>query len=528
MFKKLLSNLPYNPSLIGKVNFYAGRLRAESSVRRLGVAFLILALGVQIFAAAVPSEPTLAASNNDIIYGGAKDKGDMVNKCNSNQQSFKTILAHFGIDCLRIYAGTDTNINSKSYNGKLQSLGRIAYGFAGEAPVSIGGTTYFIRPLSAWDSSGSGSTYRVLKGKALDGSTFFILYDCANIVIISEPPKPPTPPPAKGVKCSNLTMSVKDNAKVAVGDTITVRGQAVGKNLKPGELAGMFYQFVDAKTNKVIDEHQAIGVPFNNGTAKDPTPRKFKVPAAGNYIIRLSVKYESGTKTATGSNTGDCKKKIRATTDSPPTPSTPTTPITPVIIEPEDVNLEQHKKVKNDTQNIPNAAGSTVNPGDELTYTLSVKNTASETTAENYVIEENIGDILDYADVSNLHGGTIDSNNNVRWPAINIAAGETIEKQITVKVKAVIPDTPSPGSNPGSFDCKMTNVYGDTVEVNIPCSPAKTVEQITGTLPNTGPGEILAVAFTVTTVAGYFLARSRLMAKELDIVRTDYATSGGN
>lgn len=525
MFKKLLSNLPYNPSLIGKVNFYAGRLRAESSVRKLGVVFLVLALGVQIFAVAIPSEPTLAASNNDIVYGGAKDKGDMVNKCNSNQQSFKTILAHFGIDCLRIYAGTDTTINSKSYNGKLRSLGRIAYGFAGETPVSIAGTTYFMRPLSAWDSSGSGSNYKVLRGKALDGSTFFIMYDCANIVIIAEPPTPPPTPPAKGVKCSNLFMNVKDNAKVAVGETISVRGQAVGKNLNPGELAGMFYEFVDAKSNKVIEEKKGIGVPFKNGTAEDSTPRSFKIPAAGNYIIRLTVRYESGKKIATGSNTGNCKKKVRATTDTPPPPPPPPPP--PVIVS-GNPNIEQHKKVKNDTQNIPDAANSTVNPGDELTYTLSVTNTSNDTAAEDYVIEENIGDILDYADVSNLHGGSIDSNNTVKWPATTIAPGVKIERQITVKVKAVIPDTPSPGSNPGSFDCKMTNVFGDTVEVNIPCSPAKTAEQITGTLPNTGPGAILAVAFTVTTVAGYFLARSRLMAKELDIVRTDYATSGGN
>ena len=35
MFKKLLSNLPYNPSLIGQVSFYAKRLHAEEKIRRL-------------------------------------------------------------------------------------------------------------------------------------------------------------------------------------------------------------------------------------------------------------------------------------------------------------------------------------------------------------------------------------------------------------------------------------------------------------------------------------------------------------
>lgn len=519
MFKKLLSNLPFNPSLISQVNFYAKRLRAESSVRRLGVAFLVLGLGVQIFAAAVPSEPTLAASNNDILYGGARDKGDLVAKCNANEREFQTILRHFGIDCLRIYAGTDTNVNSNDFGGQLYSLGRIAYGFPGETPVSIGGTTYFMRPLNAWDS-GSSSTYRVLKGTRLDGSTFFIIYDCANVVIVGAPvppPPPPPPPPPKGVACSNLIMSVKDNAKVAVGTTINVRGQAVGKNLEPGELAGMYYQFVDAN-GKVISEKKAIGVPFVNGTAQDPQSRSFEVTKEGNYTFRLTVKYEGGSKEATGSRTGNCKKEIRAKDQ-------PCKDITDEEIE---LCIEQHKKALNVTQKTPDANGSTVKPGDELTYTLSVTNKSSNTVVKNYVVEENIGDILEYADISNLHGGTIDANNTVRWPATNIPAGKTIEKQVTVKVKAVIPSTPTPGTNPGSFDCKMTNVYGDTIEINVPCSPAKTAEIVNGSLPNTGPGETLAVAFVVTTIAGYFLARSRLMAKELDVVRTDYATSGGN
>src|SRR5690606_1619441 len=102
------------------------------------------------------------------------------------------------------------------------------------------------------------------------------------------------------------------------------------------------------------------------------------------------------------------------------------------------------------------------------------------------------------------------------------------EKQITVKVKASIPSTPSPASNPGSFDCKMTNVYGDTVDIALPCAPERQIERVSGWLPNTGPRETLAVAFVVGTIAGYFLARSRLMAKELDIVRSDYAAHGGN
>jgi hypothetical protein len=72
----------------------------------------------------------------------------------------------------------------------------------------------------------------------------------------------------------------------------------------------------------------------------------------------------------------------------------------------------------------------------------------------------------------------------------------------------------------------MTNVYGKTVNIKLPGSTTKTVEVVTTSLPNTGPGETLAVAFTVTAVATYFFMRSRLMTKELEVVREEYATGG--
>ena len=67
MFKKLLSNLPFNPSLIGQVSFYAKRMHQETAIRRVGLIFVLLAFFVQFFAVISPPEPSLAASGNDII-----------------------------------------------------------------------------------------------------------------------------------------------------------------------------------------------------------------------------------------------------------------------------------------------------------------------------------------------------------------------------------------------------------------------------------------------------------------------------
>ncbi len=163
-----------------------------------------------------------------------------------------------------------------------------------------------------------------------------------------------------------------------------------------------------------------------------------------------------------------------------------------------------------------------------LTYSLYAKNTSNSVAVKGFVIEENLSDVLDYSNVVDLHGGTLDDQNVVSWPGVDIDVGSTVTKQITVKVKNPIPQTPISSSNPGTYDCTMTNVFSDTVNVKVKCGVAKTTEQIGTALPNTGPGETLAVSFVVTVVAGYFLARSKLMSKELDLLKVEYTSGGGN
>jgi hypothetical protein len=73
----------------------------------------------------------------------------------------------------------------------------------------------------------------------------------------------------------------------------------------------------------------------------------------------------------------------------------------------------------------------------------------------------------------------------------------------------------------------MTNVYGNEINITLPPDVIKTTETVTKTLPNTGPGETLAAVVGFTVFVSYFFARTRLFAKEIDIVRTDFASSGG-
>lgn len=446
MFKKLVSNLPFNPSLIGQVSFYGKRLKAESAFRRSGLIVLSLAVALQVFAVMSPPQPTLARSNNDMVTGGITSKDEGVSYCRNNTRNYKTILAYYGISCDDVAKASTTTIKSTDYNKRLYSMGHLAYGKAGETPVSIPGAgTVYLRYLWSWDTHGA-SSYKALKGTTSTGQTFFILYDCGNLTFIGLP----TPPK----RC-------EWNPNLPANDSKCVEPCPVTSKSKLPKTSSSC--FVPCKYDSTISETNPACKPCENSQTRDD----------------LSA----------------C--------------------------------LQYSKTAANITQAITDANGTTAKPGDVIEYKLTTSN-KGKITIKNYSVNENISDILDYADVVNLNGGTKNEDHIVTWPAKDIGAGESLTRTFTVRIKNPLPHTPVSSSDPGHYDNTMTNVYGNTVTIKLPPSVVKSTEVVASTLPNTGPGASVIIAFGITTIAAYLFARSRLMAKELDIIRTDFASTGGN
>jgi hypothetical protein len=191
------------------------------------------------------------------------------------------------------------------------------------------------------------------------------------------------------------------------------------------------------------------------------------------------------------------------------------------------VCLKLSKSATNETQALPDANDTLAKANDVIAYKLEVKN-EGKVKVEDFVMEENLSDVLEYAEVLDLAGGQLDDKKMARWPKEDIAAGATLSKEITVKIKYPIPQTPMSASDPGSFDLVMTNVfYGDSVNIKLPRGTVKSAEVLVQTLPNTGPGTAMMIGFVLTAFVGYYFARSRLLAKELDVVKTDFTSSGG-
>lgn len=180
------------------------------------------------------------------------------------------------------------------------------------------------------------------------------------------------------------------------------------------------------------------------------------------------------------------------------------------------------KSVHNLTQNIK-ADTSSAQAGDRLQFTLTAQNDGKVHADTDF--RENLTDTLEYATINDNGGGAVeqrDGTTDITWGRVSLQPGEKITRTFTVKVLDSIPLTARGTSDPGSYDCIMTNTFGNTVDVRVNCEAPKAVEAAVTQLPSTGPGENMLFAGILGSVVTFFYARSRQLAKEVRLIRKDF------
>ncbi len=527
MFRKIVSNLPFSPALVGQLGFYAKRLRKEEATRRIGLIFTALALVVQGFAVFSPPESANAANGNNIIYGGFSNKAQFLSLYDQNKDSaghtdLQQIYTHFGITRQDIANSTQTSFNSRDFNLSIKSVGRSTYEWQ-RTPIAITGTstTVYESLLYKFDSTSwttvHGSSYPALVGKrAADGQWFAIMMGCGNPAYISLPPPPPQP----SAVCSKLTITPLTRTRFAFN------GASAPQN---GATISSYTYVVKDNTGKVIDTRSVNSTQTTNTLNYDFTKD-------GSYTVTLTVNTSVGPKTAP-----DCAKPVTVTPE-------PRCPLNPDIVASnpdckpcEDdktiwykdkdctSTFELSKVVKNVTQLKDDANNTTAKPGDRLEYKLSVKNTGN--TTGSYAIQDNLSDVLEYTDLVDNGGGTLSKKdaftpvekvNVISWPTITLKPGETIQKIVSVQVKATIPATPQSISNPESYNCRLVNNFsGHQTTIMVDCPAPKVVEQVVAELPKTGATENMIFAGATLAIVAYFYARARQVKKEVRLIRRD-------
>lgn len=528
MINKLLSSIPFNPSLVDELSFYSKRLKREGSVRRLGFIMIALSMFVQIFAATVPPEKSLASSSNDII-GKVNSRADILRAWDKSGSDIPAIYGKFGVtraDIAALPSKPNATINSNSSN--FWSIGRNSLsGYSGisegykdsEVRLRAGGSTFYMRDLSAWGSA----RYSAFKGKVgSTGKQFWIIVDCGNFTQLGkETPAKPNLEIRKSVIGGKTTALPGETFTYRVEyrnsrDDSLAEGVSLRDDLDSGYVDKLAPTNYPMSASGVMVKNIGSMGSTDNSRIFDVTVRVKPNITAGTQICNLAKLTASNASTVV-------TPKVCVTVVSPQSPPPPPTPIPP---QPE-VPPGSTKDVKNITQNLEGKAAieSKVRAGDVIEYKLITANSNS-TEKTNYDVVDYVGDVLEYADLDksflSAQGGSFnETTNQVIWAKQTLPANGQLEKKFRVTLKNPIPGTNSPTQASTAFDCKISNKYGDEISMGVECPVLKTVE----TLPNTGPGEAIGVSFTLTTFAGYFMSRNRLLNKELGILRKSYLRS---
>ncbi len=183
------------------------------------------------------------------------------------------------------------------------------------------------------------------------------------------------------------------------------------------------------------------------------------------------------------------------------------------------------KTAINNSHGFVDATSLTATASDRINYTISISNNGSSVAYETK-LEDNLSDILEYSTLIDAGGGTLNPNTNVlSWPDVNLSPGDKQTRTFIAKLLDPIPSTAKGKSNGTSFDCIMTNTFGNSTNIKVDCPAPKILEQTVTQLPVTGPTENIIFISVLIALTTYFYARTRQMRKELNIIKKD-AISG--
>lgn len=514
MFKKIVSQLSFSPALVGQLSFYAKRLKKEQATRRLGLIFVALALVVQSLVVFQPPESANASNGNDFVPGGlgtgsSLSLNNFLNPYDQNTRNLKDIFNYAGI--------TRAEIAAAKY-GKFTIGTKKSYGFetrAGSTTIPITNaagtqvTTIYGRPLTIWGYSQSYQMNAYI-GYSAKAGWFAILQVCGNLVTenyVTPPPPPPAPAKIIATKTAvNTTQGNVDATKTTakVNDKITFKLTATntGGTSKAVEFSDNLTDTL--AFSKLIDTG---GGNFNTTTKTLSWPTAEIGPGA-TVTKSFAVQMNSSLETSKT----DCKLVNTFTNSSVTVPVGCTLP---------PANIKLSKKATNVSQGNVDATTVVAKESDRITFTLTAENKGG--SPKDVTFSDMIGDTLEYSKLVDNGGGSYNATTRtLSWPTVNLKAGAKEIRTFSVQILSSIPATPKGQSDPSSYDCKIENVFGNDVVINVTCvTPPKVIEQVVTELPHTGPRENMIFAALVLSLATFFYFRSRQLGTEVRLIRRD-------
>ncbi len=614
MFKKLVSNLPFSPALVGQLGFYASRLKKEEAVRRLGLIVLAFALVMQSFAVFNPPQSTNAADPSDLIRGGVTSVNQILAAYDNPNSDYRDIANYLGITRAEL-----ANMKSGYMNAREKGTGASAWKSWGRTPkfsASQGEVVHTIplrkggsekmysRPNYLFYAANKGTKIPVFRGYSAKIGEFTIIKPCANFATTKLPTGHPSGsitancqtisgtaidtrnsdvqvrvqvfaggPPGKGeliynqvTKAHKFSFAVPEKYKHAAKavpiygvmtplpgyskSTVDIGSASVPPKCIPDpvasckalsvktvertkfQLSGQVSTADGATVSKYVfsvkdkdgKEVYREVVASNKAAASSQI---FELTGDGEYSAKLVAVTSLGDKTS-----ADCEKPLTVVPpekcplnpdltvndeDCKPCPDDPT-----IWFKDEDCSAQivYGKSGMNLTQNV-DVTSTTAKGGDRIEYTLTAENTGKASTKIDLV--DDLSDAIEYADVVDGGGGKYDdATHTMTWSQVELAPGQKETRTIIMQIRTPISPKPEGQSNPASYDCQITNTFGNTLTTAIDCPPAKEVESVAAILPRTGATENMIFAGIAGAVVVFFYTRSRQLKKEVRLIRKDF------
>ena len=177
---------------------------------------------------------------------------------------------------------------------------------------------------------------------------------------------------------------------------------------------------------------------------------------------------------------------------------------------------------QNLSQNAP-AETVTAKPLDKISYTLRLTNPHSVSVNGDFSVR--VDDVLEYATLLDTGGGNFDQQSGtISWTGVELKPGQFQERTFVVQLSQTLPSTGIGTSNPESFDCKLTAVFGNAHVTKVDCPATKGLEAALYQLPDIGAGGNLLFMAVLLLVVLFFAIRTRQLKKEIRIIRHNFNT----